>query len=63
MKPSNNMENKTPSDTYWRVQLECNKVQIHGSLETPHIHTGPDVFDKSRFITTFLTILGVTEIL
>ena len=24
---------------------------------------GPDAFDKSRFITTFLTILGVTEIL
>ena len=23
---------------------------------------GPDAFDKSRFITTFLTILGVTEI-
>ena len=24
---------------------------------------GPDAFDKSRFITTFLTIVGVTEIL
>ena len=24
---------------------------------------GPDAFDKSRFITTFLIILGVTEIL
>ena len=24
---------------------------------------GPDAFDKSRFITTFLTILEVTEIL
>ena len=24
---------------------------------------GPDAFDKSRFITTFLTILGVTKIL
>ena len=23
---------------------------------------GPNAFDKSRFITTFLTILGVTEI-
>ena len=25
--------------------------------------SGPDAFDKSRFITAFLTILGVTEIL
>ena len=25
--------------------------------------SGPDAFDKSRFIMTFLTILGVTEIL
>ena len=27
------------------------------------IQSGPDAFDKSRFITTFLTILGDTEIL
>ena len=26
------------------------------------MQSGPDAFDKSRFITTFLTILGVTEI-
>ena len=30
-----NLENKTPSDTYWRVQLVCVKVQIHNSLEPP----------------------------
>ena len=35
MKPSNNLENKTPSDTYCRVQLECNKVKVHSSLELP----------------------------
>ena len=35
MKPSNNLENKTPSDTYWRVQLVCQKVQAHTSLEPP----------------------------
>ena len=29
---------------------------------TTGIQLGPDVFDKSRFIMTFLTILGVTEI-
>ena len=27
------------------------------------MQSGPDVFDKSRFVMTFLTILGVTEIL
>ena len=27
------------------------------------IQSGPDAFDKSRFVMTFLTILGVTEIL
>ena len=35
MKPSNNLENKTPSETYWRVQLACKKVQAHSSLEAP----------------------------
>ena len=34
MKPSNNLENKTPPDTYWRVQLVCTNVQTHSSLET-----------------------------
>ena len=33
MGPSNNLENKTPSDTYWRIQL-CMNVQAH-SLEPP----------------------------
>ena len=30
---------------------------------TTGIQSGPDVFDESRFLMTFLTILGVTEIL
>ena len=30
---------------------------------TTGIQSGPDVFDESRFFMTFLTILGVTEIL
>ena len=30
---------------------------------TTGIQSGPDAFNKSIFITTFLTILGVTEIL
>ena len=35
MKPSDNLENKTPSDTYWRAQLICKKVQTHSSLQPP----------------------------
>ena len=27
MKPFNRLEDKTPSDTYWKVQLLCKKVQ------------------------------------
>ena len=30
---------------------------------TTGIHSVPDAFDESRFVMTFLTILGVTEIL
>ena len=33
MRPSNNMENKIPSGTYWRGQLVYTKVLIHSSLE------------------------------
>ena len=64
MKLSNNLENKTPSDTHLRVQLVCKKVHSHSSLETTTgRQSGPDAFDESRFIMIFLTILGVTEIL
>ena len=35
MRPSNNLQNKTLSDTYWRVQLALMKVQAHSSLELP----------------------------
>ena len=35
MRPSNNLENKTFSDTYWRVKLVCIKVQAHSALEPP----------------------------
>ena len=33
MRPSNNLENKTPSDIYWRVLPVYIKVQTHSSLE------------------------------
>ena len=32
-KHSSNLENKNLSDTYWRVQSTCMKVQAHSSLE------------------------------
>ena len=32
MRLSNNLE-KISSETYWRVQLVCMKVQVHSSLE------------------------------
>ena len=65
MKPSNNLENKTSSDTYWTVQLVCKKVTAHSSLEPPLEYNQDQMhaFDKSSFIMTFLTILGVMEIL
>ena len=35
MRPSNNLESKTPSDKCGRVQLVCMKVQAHSSSEPP----------------------------
>ena len=64
MKPSNNLENKTPSCIYQIVWLVCKKVETHSSLETP-LEKNQDQMPlkKSRFAMTFLTILGATEIL
>ena len=55
MRPSDNLKNKTLSDTYRRVQLVCMKVQAHSSLEPP-LEYNQD-FDESRFVMTFSTIL------
>ena len=57
MRPSNDLEKKTPSDTYSRVTLVCRKVRT-----TIGIQSGPDAFDESSLNITFLTILRVTEI-
>ena len=35
MRPSNNMESKILSDTFWIEQLICRNVQAHSSLELP----------------------------
>ena len=55
MKPSKNLENKTPSETHLRIQLHVRKFSLQ--FFSP---SGPDAFDKSRFVIT-LTFLGVTE--
>ena len=34
----------------------------HFFRTTTQVQSGPDAFDESRFVMTFLTILGVTEI-
>ena len=63
MRPSKNLENKTPSDT---LKSSAGMYESSGSQffrTTIGIHSGPDAFDESRFVLTFLTILGVTEIL
>ena len=60
MRPSNNLENKTLSDTYWTGQLVCMKVQARSSLEPPLEYKQDQM--PSRFVMTFLTILGVVEI-
>ena len=39
------------------------KVQAHSSLEPPLEYNQDQIFDESRFVMTFLTILGVMEIL
>ena len=64
MRPSNNLENKTLSDTYWRVQLECLKVQAHSSVEPPLKYSQDHMpLMNQGFVMTCLTILGIMEIL
>ena len=58
MRPSNNLENKNPSDTYWRVELVFEKVQAHSSLSPPMKYN-----QNQSSLMTSLSILGVTEIL
>ena len=38
-------------------------VQVPFFRTNTGIQSGPDAFDESRFVITFLTILGVAEIL
>ena len=58
MKPCNNLENKTPSYIYWRVQLVFKKVQVHSSLEPPLEYSQDQMLWKIIVCLTFLTIFG-----
>ena len=62
MRPSNNLENKALSDTYWRFNMYEN-LGSQFFTTTTGIQSGLDAFDESRFVMTFLTILRVMEIL
>ena len=62
MKPSNNLENKTPLGTYWRVELVCKKSQTNSSLEPP-LENNQDQMLLTNQGLFFLSILGVTEIM
>ena len=59
MRPPNNLEIKI-FQTLKSLRI---KVQVTVLQSTNGMQSGPDVFDKSRLIITFLTNLGVTEIL
>ena len=61
MRLSNNLENKILSDTYWGVPLVRSGTQSFRT--TNEKQSGPDAFDESRFVMTFLITFGVTEIL
>ena len=52
------------SNTYWRFQLVCMKVQAHSPLEPPLEYNQDQMpLMNQGSLWLFLTILGVTEIL
>ena len=64
MKPSNNLKNK--DSLRHLLRSSASMKESSGSQffrNNTGIQSGPDAFDKSRFIMIFLTILGVTEVL
>ena len=63
MRPSNNMENKTPSGKLKSSASLYKSSSSQFFRTTTGVRSGPDAFDISSFIMTFLTIVGVTEIL
>ena len=64
MRPSSNLENITPLDTYWRVQLVWMKVYAHISLEPPLEYNQDQApLMNQGSLWFFLTILVVSKIL
>ena len=62
MRPSSNLQNKTLSDTLKSLAGMYGSSGSQFFRTTAGIQLGPDTFDESRFVMTFLTILGVMEI-
>ena len=59
MRPSNNLENNTPLDKFWRVQnsmYESSGLQFFKT--TTGVQSGPDAFDESRFVMTLFNHLA-----
>ena len=52
MRPSNNLENKTLSDTYWRVHLVCIEVPSHNSYDIINFEISVIFLIKSLFYMT-----------
>ena len=63
IRPSNNVENKSPLDILKSLADMYDRLGSQFLRTTTGIHSGPDVFDKLRFVMTFLIILWITEIL
>ena len=61
MKPSNNLGSKTVPDTMKCSASICESSGSQFFRTTTGIQSGPDAFDELRFTMTFLTILGVIE--
>ena len=64
MRPSNNLENKTLFRELLKSLASMNESSGSQFFRTTTgIQSGPDTFDESRLVMTFLTILGVMDIL
>ena len=62
MRPSNNLENSLRHI----LKSSASMYESSGSQffkTTTRVQLGPNAFDESRFVITFLTILGIMEIL
>ena len=53
MWPSNNLQNKTPSDTYWKVQLVFMKIQAHSFLKRLESNQDQTPLMNQGFVITF----------